>query len=166
LHFFYGNETTINSTAALVYVYFFMYNRCSKLTGRMVTLMNLLSLRGAITADDNTTESIDRASLELMQVLIEKNHLEEEQVVNVLFTATADLTARYPSIVLRNVLGWHQTAMLNFEEKVVTGQLPLCIRVLITLQTDQEKKSLRHAYLKGASVLRPDWTPEQEDSRQ
>jgi chorismate mutase len=70
------------------------------------------------------------------------------------------------SIVLRNVLGWHQTAMLNFEEKVVTGQLPLCIRVLITLQTDQEKKSLRHAYLKGASVLRPDWTPEQEDSRQ
>ncbi|MDW7671528.1 MAG: chorismate mutase [Bacillota bacterium] len=128
--------------------------------------MNLVSLRGAITADENSTEAIDRASLALMQALIEENRLKEEQVVNVLFTATADLTARYPSVVLRNVLGWHQTAMLNFEEKVVSGQLPLCIRVLITLQTDQDKKSLRHAYLKGASVLRPDWTPEQVDSRQ
>lgn len=127
--------------------------------------MNILSLRGATTVDENTVEAIDEATLELLRILIQDNNLKEEQVINVLFTATYDLTARYPSVVMRDVLGWKQTAMLNFEEKVVNGQLPSCIRVLMTLYADQPKESMRHAYLKGASILRPDWTSQNETSQ-
>lgn len=123
--------------------------------------MQFISLRGAVTADENSVEAIDEAALVLMETLIEVNNLEEDQVVNVLFSATADLTARYPSVVVRNVLGWHQTAMLNLEEKVIDGQLPRCIRVLMLVQTQQPREAFKHIYLRKAARLRPDWTGDQ-----
>ena len=127
--------------------------------------MHLISLRGATTADANTVEAIDQAACELMETLILQNELQESQVVHVLFSATADLTARYPSVVLRERLHWRETAILNVEEKVIQGQLPLCIRVLMTLQSERPKESFRHAYLKGAAALRPDWHSRQDDQR-
>lgn len=120
-------------------------------------LMPLVSIRGAITAESNTVESIDEATLLLINTLIEENELSEENIIHILFTATSDLTARYPSVVVREVLGWNQTAILNFEEKIIHGQLPLCIRVLLLIETERPKVDFKHSYLREASKLRPDW---------
>lgn len=119
--------------------------------------MRLVSIRGAITAESNTVESIDEATLLLMSTLIEENKLSEEIIIHILFTATSDLTARYPSVVVREILGWNQTAILNFEEKIIDGQLPFCIRVLLLIETDRQKVDFKHSYLREASKLRPDW---------
>jgi len=119
--------------------------------------MPLVSIRGAVTAESNTVESIDEATLLLMNTLIEENKLSEENIIHILFTATSDLTARYPSVVVREILGWNQTAILNFEEKVIDGQLPHCIRVLLLIETDRPKDEIKHSYLREASKIRPDW---------
>lgn len=119
--------------------------------------MKLISLRGANTVAENTPEAIDQASLELMNQLIQVNDLRENQVVSVVFSATTDLDARYPSVILRDVIGWRDTAILNLGEMRVEDQLPCCIRVLITLHTNESKERYRNIYLNGAAVLRPDW---------
>jgi len=120
-------------------------------------IMHLVSLRGAITVASNTVESIDEATLLLMNTLVDENGISENDIVHVLFTATSDLTARYPSVILRQALGWDHTAMLNFEEKVIDGQLPRCIRVLLLIETQRPKDSFKHIYLREARKLRPDW---------
>lgn len=119
--------------------------------------MNLLSLRGAITVDNDRAEDIDQAMVELMNALIQQNQLKEEQVVHLIVSATSDLISRYPSVVIREKLGWNETAILNVEEKVIQGQLQRCIRVLMTIQTDRPKSDFNHVYLRHAVKLRPDW---------
>lgn len=118
----------------------------------------LMTLRGATTSDENTVEAINEATRELMEEIIRLNELQEAQVVHVIFSATSDLTAQYPSVVLRQQLGWDQTAILNVEEKKVIPQLQQCIRVMITIQTEKAKTDLHHVYLKEAAKLRPDWS--------
>ncbi len=122
--------------------------------------MHLVSIRGAVTANDNSVESIDEATLLLMNTLVKENKILEEDIIHILFTATSDLTARYPSVIVREELGWNQTAMLNFEEKIIDGQLPRCIRVLLLIETDRTKETFTHSYLREASKLRPDWITE------
>ncbi|MEN1759377.1 chorismate mutase [Anoxynatronum sibiricum] len=119
--------------------------------------MNLISLRGAITVEEDQAEIIDAAMMELMNALVQQNQLDEDQVVNLFVSATSDLVSRYPSVVVREQLGWNETAILNVEEKVVIGQLPRCIRVLLTIQTPRTKSEVVHVYLKEAVKLRPDW---------
>ncbi len=122
--------------------------------------MDIISLRGATTAKDNTNESIDQSTLALLKELIKVNNLTEDQVINVIFSATKDITARYPAVVLRETLKWTQTAIMNVEEKTIDGQLPYCIRVLLTIKTDKPKNEYRHVYLNDAVKLRPDWISE------
>lgn len=146
---------------ALVKVNLFMYNRCSTKQASRFSKegdgMNLMSLRGAITVEEDQAEFIDMAMMELMNTLIQQNQLNEDQVVNLIVSATSDLVSRYPSVVVREQLGWNDTAILNVEEKVVIGQLPRCIRVLLTIQTPLTKSELVHVYLREAVKLRPDW---------
>jgi chorismate mutase len=122
--------------------------------------MDIISLRGATTVKDNTAESIDQSTLELMKEIIQVNNLTEEQVIHVIFSATKDITARYPAVVLRETLEWTQTAIMNVEEKTIDGQLPYCIRVLMTIKTEKQKNEYRHVYLNDAVKLRPDWVSE------
>jgi chorismate mutase len=122
--------------------------------------MDIVSLRGATTVLDNSSESIDRATLELMEKLIESNKLTEDQVISVIFSATGDITARYPAVVLREKIGWTKTAIMNVEEKFIQDQLAYCIRVLVTLKTENPGNQLKHVYLNGAAGLRPDWVSE------
>lgn len=36
------------------------------------------------------------------------------------------------------------------------GSLPLCIRLMVTVNTDKSQREMRHVYLNEASQLRPD----------
>ena len=55
----------------------------------------LKGIRGAITAESNTTDSIREAAIELFTELINKNSLSEENVSYVEFSVTKDLDAIY-----------------------------------------------------------------------
>jgi len=115
-------------------------------------------IRGAITIENNTEQEITEASTELCQVLIQQNQIDPETVAQVLFTVTEDVTAAFPAKVLREFPGWSFVPVVCAQEIPVPGSLPLCIRVLLTVNTEVKQDEIEHAYLRDAIKLRPDLT--------
>lgn len=113
-----------------------------------------LGLRGATTADANTSEAIVDATEELLKELAAVNGLVEDDVAAVFFTTTDDLNADFPPVAARVRMGWEQTALMTAQEIAVPGAQPAVIRVLLLVNTDKGKDELQHVYLKGARNLR------------
>lgn len=117
--------------------------------------MMIRGVRGAITVEVDSAEAILDATREMLVAVIEANGIQEEDVASMIFTMTPDLTAVYPAKAARD-LGWTQTALMGCQETPVPGGLEKCIRVLIHWNTDKSIHEIKHAFLKGAVVLRPD----------
>lgn len=110
------------------------------------------AIRGAITVDENTAEAIRESSIMLLETIAKANHFALEDVVQVIFSATKDINAAYPARFAREI-GWDTVPLFCVQEMAVEGALAMCLRVLITIDTDQ---TVQHVYLKGAKSLRPD----------
>ena len=115
--------------------------------------MNTKGIRGAITVDYNTEESIKSSTLELLNEMIAKNNIDKKDISHVIFTLTNDLNAVFPAKFARVDLGWDKVAMMCYHELDVPNSLPKCLRVLIVLNCD-EKFEPEFVYLKGAANLR------------
>ena len=122
-------------------------------TDRQGPLMR--ALRGAITVPKDDRAAIADATGRLLGAMMERNEVAPEDVVSVIFSATADLTAEFPAVAARR-LGLDQVPLLCTVEIPVPGALPRCIRVLMHLYTARDYASLRHVYLGGARGLRTD----------
>lgn len=120
----------------------------------MITNMTK-GIRGAITVESNSSESIENATVELLKEIIKENGIEFKFISHVIFTLTEDLNADFPAKFARNNLGWNDVAMLCFNELSVPNSLKMCLRVLIVLNCEEDFKP-KHVYMKGAKVLRPD----------
>lgn len=112
-------------------------------------------IRGAITVDEDTSESIDAGVRELLDALVSENRFRLEDVAGVWFTATPDLTAAFPAATARSN-GWERVPLLCAVEMGVPGSPPRCIRVLVLVNTTRAQDEVRHVYLRGARSLRPD----------
>ena len=110
-------------------------------------------IRGAITAEDNTKDSIFAATRELFSKLVEVNQIEESDIASVFFTTTLDLNAAFPATAVRE-MGWNNTALLCSHEIDVPEGMPKCIRALILINTEKEPGDLVNIYLRGATNLR------------
>ncbi|MFS8541979.1 MAG: chorismate mutase [Tissierellales bacterium] len=118
--------------------------------------MKLVSIRGAITVDNNDKESIIQATKELLISLEKENNLNKKNVVSILFSSTRDLDAEYPAKAAR-MLGYNQCGLMCFNEMFVKDSINKCIRVMMLYQDPNLNQSqVKHIYLKGAKVLRPD----------
>lgn len=114
-----------------------------------------VSIRGAVTVEADDKELIYEATAEMMKDIIEANHVKTEDIVSIVFTATNDITKAYPAVAVRN-MGITGAALMCLQEMYVEGSLRKCIRVMVTVEGDYDRKDLKHAYLRGAQVLRPD----------
>ena len=112
-------------------------------------------VRGATTAEANTREAILTATQELLCLMIEANHIQPADVASAIFTTTTDLNAEYPALAAR-ALGWHDVALLCMHEMAVPHGLQHCIRILLHWNTELAAHEVKHVYLKGAVILRPD----------
>lgn len=112
-------------------------------------------IRGATTADANTSDAILRATRELLLLIIEQNDLDSADIGSALFTTTPDLDADFPALAARD-LGWHDVALMCGHEMSVPGALGNCIRVLIHWNTPKTQPEIQHVYIRGARNLRPD----------
>lgn len=117
--------------------------------------MMVRGVRGAITVNENSAEAILNATEEMLYWLIEQNGIDEEDVASLLFTSTPDLNAAFPAKAARN-MGWRQVALMGFQEIDVPEGLKMCVRVLIHWNTEKSNHELKHAFLRGATALRPD----------
>ncbi len=116
-------------------------------------------IRGATTTAANTEEAILEATCELLEALVARNDVSPEAIASAIFTVTDDLDAAYPARAARQ-LGWDQVALLCAREIPVPDSVPLCIRVLLHVNTDKPPATLRHVYLRGAAALRPEFAAE------
>jgi len=105
--------------------------------------------------ETNDAQQILEATDELLHRLIEANSLQPDDIVSALFTMTADLNAAFPARAAEEY-GWNIVAILHSTEIPVPGSLPRCIRLLIHAYTQSRRDEVRHVYLRGATVLRPD----------
>ena len=123
--------------------------------------MQTLGLRGATTADENTSDAIVDATEQLLRSLVAANGLAESDIAAVFFTTTADLNAEFPAVAARVRLGWEHTALMSSHEIPVPGAPASVIRIMLLVNTDKGKDDLVHVYLKGARNLRGRGTTEQ-----
>ncbi|MBU7593299.1 chorismate mutase [Metabacillus halosaccharovorans] len=113
-------------------------------------------IRGAITVTEDNEQQILKATDELLKEMIKKNSIQPEQVAQVIITVTEDLISTFPAKALRNIEGWTYVPVMCMQEIPVKGSLKMCIRVMMTVNTEIEQDKVNHVYLEGATVLRPD----------
>jgi chorismate mutase len=112
-------------------------------------------LRGATTVDDDTPEQIHERVKALFHELFERNGLVNDAVISVVITGTSDLRSAHPATAAR-AYGLPDVPILGAQEMEVDGTLPRCVRVLLHVDTDRPREQLKHVFLEGAVVLRPD----------
>lgn len=110
--------------------------------------------RGATTASANAKEAIVEATEEMLKALVEANDLEPEFIAAAWFTTTPDLNAEFPAAVARRRLGWTHVALMDAHEMDVPDGLPMCIRVLVLVNTEKGPEEIKNVYLRGAVNLR------------
>src|SRR4051812_5698896 len=104
--------------------------------------MALRGLRGATTVDSNTPAAIRDATRELLAEMVEANQIQREDVASAWFTTTSDLTADSPAVVARNDFGWHNVALMCAHELDVPGSLPMCLRILLHVNTERPQDEM------------------------
>ncbi len=117
--------------------------------------MAVRGIRGAITVEHNdATEIISETKL-LLKEIMDLNSLNQEDIASIIFTVTKDLDAAFPAVAARH-LGVVDVALICMKEIDVPGSLEKCIRILIHANTEKTANQMKHLYMKGAKVLRPD----------
>ncbi|NBI06596.1 chorismate mutase [Senegalia massiliensis] len=117
--------------------------------------MRVISIRGAITVEKNTSENILDNTTKLLETIIKKNNIKSKDIISVLFTATSDIDSAYPAKAARQ-MGLLDCSLLCFQEMYVKDSLSRCIRVLLMLNSIKSQTEVNHIYLKEAKVLRKD----------
>lgn len=115
--------------------------------------MKTIGIRGAITVEKNNELSIKEATIELLSQMLKQNNIEIKNISHVIFTTTNDLNAAFPAKFARVNLGFEKVAMMCFHELDVPNSLPMCLRILIVLNCEEDF-SAKFVYLKGAENLR------------
>ena len=115
--------------------------------------MAVRGVRGATTVEANTKEAILAATRELLQLMVEKNDIAMEDIAYAYFTTTRDLNAEFPAVAARQ-LGFNHPALLCGHELPVPGSLPMCLRILLLINSERRQDEIVNVYTKGASNLR------------
>ncbi len=115
----------------------------------------LYAVRGAVCCD-NTEDSIGSMVPALYREILDRNGIEENDIVSILFTVTNDLVAMNPATALRRAGLAESVALFASAEPFVEGYLPRVIRVLVTYYGTTAP---RPVYMNGAEALRPDLAP-------
>ena len=110
-------------------------------------------IRGATTADANTKQSILHATTEMLTELVEANRLAVDDIAAAHFTTTQDLNAEFPAVAAR-LMGWENVALMCGHEMAVPDAQPMCIRVMVLVNTEMSPGEIRNVYLRGAASLR------------
>jgi chorismate mutase len=117
--------------------------------------IRLRGIRGATTVESNSKNEILEATAELITALMDANALHVDDVASVFFSATQDINAEFPALAARH-LGWSHVALTCMQEMYVPGSLPMCIRILMHVNTVKRQNEVQFVYLRGARALRPD----------
>lgn len=112
------------------------------------------AIRGATTVDGDDAGEVLAATAELLDQVIRDNGLAPDDMISILFTATADITSQFPAVAARE-MGLAAVPLMCAREIPVEGSLPLCIRLMVHAYMPDDRPVV-HAYLREAVRLRED----------
>lgn len=114
----------------------------------------LAALRGATRCRNEVADMQVQVSA-LYDELLQKNQLQEKDLVSLIFSVTQDLNAENPAAALRHGGRAPDVALFAVQEAPVQTGMSGVIRVLIHAYLP-EKVGPYHVYRNGAEALRPD----------
>ena len=112
-------------------------------------------MRGATTIAALDPRSVAEATGELLEELRAANGFQPEDVAAAIFTLPEELAGTNPAAAAR-ADGWDSVPLLMVREHGGDARVPMCLRVLLLVNTTRDQSDVRHVYLRGAVELRPD----------
>lgn len=119
-------------------------------------MMLVRGVRGATTVTANDREEILQATTELLHQIVEQNGIEPEFIASIWITVTEDIDAVFPAVAVRSLPGWELVPIMCSVEMPVPSSLPLCVRIMLHVNTTKGQADIQHVYLNEAAKLRPD----------
>jgi chorismate mutase len=113
------------------------------------------ALRGATTVDVDTTDQIGSRVQTLLQQMLDRNGVGKDDLISMLFTATDDIHSMFPALAARE-MGFGDVPLICARELDIVGGTPLCVRVMMHINTEKGRGDLHHVYLERAKGLRDD----------
>lgn len=120
-----------------------------------MTASRVRAVRGATTVDSDRREDVIERTQELVRAIVERNGLAPDDMVSILFTATADIHSAFPAEAAREA-GFTHVPLMCARELEIDGGVERCIRIMMHVYTTLGADELRHPYLHGARQLRTD----------
>ena len=117
--------------------------------------MRLRAARGAIRVPSDDGDALLGSTERLLAAVLQRNGIDPEDLVSIMFTATADLRAAFPAEAARR-MGLGRVPLMCAQEISVEGSMPSVIRILLHFHTDRTLDEVEHVYLDGAESLRDD----------
>ena len=117
--------------------------------------MAVRGIRGAINIPEDSAAEVLQATTELLEEIIKQNELNSPDLASIIFTVTHDIKSIFPANAARS-MGLNLVPLLCSLEIGVSGSLPLCIRVLVHVNTNKSQEEIKHVFLRDASKLRED----------
>jgi chorismate mutase len=105
---------------------------------------------------EDSADAIGEATAEMLEAILERNDLTQDDIVSIIFTATPDLRAEFPAAAARGA-GVTDVPLMCAQEIPVPGAMARCIRAMVHCYPPVDRP-VRHVYLRDARSLRPDLT--------
>jgi chorismate mutase len=121
-------------------------------------------VRGAITVIADQPEEILKETRTLILEMVKENKIVPDDVASVIISTTTDISSAFPAKAVRTIEDWTYVPVMCTHEMDVPGSMPLCIRVMMHVNTSIPQKEIQHIYLNEAVKLRPDLIKAKEAS--
>lgn len=113
------------------------------------------AVRGAIQLEVDEKDHLLSSTRELVSSVLTANSLTNDDVISIMFTATADLRSEFPAVAARE-LGLGDVPLMCTQELDIVGAMPRVIRLMAHVSTTLSREQITHVYLRGATALRRD----------
>jgi len=113
------------------------------------------AIRGAIQVSQDRSELVSSATARLVLEMMQRNGLNDDDLVSVFFTCTPDLVSVFPAAAARD-LGLGHIPLMCATELNIENSMPRVIRVLMHAYSPLGHREIQHVYLDGAQSLRSD----------
>lgn len=121
----------------------------------MAVTQRVRAIRGAVVVEEDSPKQIIEKATELLLEMVSRNNIAQDDIIQIMFTTTQDLTSAFPAAAARKI-GWVDTPLITAVEMDVVNGLKRCIRGPMTVYTSLSKRDIVHVYLGEAKALRPD----------
>lgn len=116
----------------------------------MMKNKRLYGIRGACCVE-NELENIKQNVCDMYLSILQKNQINEDDIVSIQFTLTDDLDVLNPATALRKQGFAKEVALFCMKEPNIKGSMQKVIRILVTAYSSKKPEFV---YLNGAERLR------------